>query len=116
MPHTIKRTVVRNLSFAQIFLPPFQDILVLGKKVSLGGIGILDSLERLAPNTFKFIKLESPNTIEGVFISKSLLVKIPQEIIMNDLEEVVFSSVIGTEMIKVDYDYSIKVSNLETEI
>ena len=47
-----------NLSFQEIKLPPFQDILVLAKNSSHGKRGLYKSFELLVPNGFDIIEVE----------------------------------------------------------
>jgi len=60
-----------NLSFEEIRLPPFEDILILGKKCSQGEIGVYKSFEFLVPNEFEMIEIEN-EIIEVIFVNKRI--------------------------------------------
>jgi hypothetical protein len=91
-----------QLSFEEIRLPPFEDILILGKKCPQGKIGIYKSFEFLVPNEFEVFELEDPN-IEAVFINKRVLKKMDKEIVIKILREKVFPFISQAEMVKVDF-------------
>lgn len=101
-----------SLSFEEITLPPFQDILVLGKHSSHGKIGLGKSFELMAPNGFEIIELEDER-VEAVFINKKILAKIPREKIIDILKLKVFQFISEHELLKVDFKVSVSYSNLE---
>lgn len=101
-----------QLSFEEIRLPPFEDILILGKKCPQGKIGISKSFEFLVPNEFEIFEIDNP-TIESVFINKRVLKKMDNEKIISILSEKVFPFVSECEIIKVDFKLKIFYDSIE---
>lgn len=95
-----------QLSFEEIRLPPFEDILVLGKKCPQGKIGVSKSFEFLVPNEFDVFEIDNP-TVEAVFINKRVLKKMDKTMILKILCEKVFPFVSECEIIKVDFKLKI---------
>ena len=100
MDKSLKYTI--NLSFEEIKLPPFQDILVLAKNSPHGIIGITKSFELLAPNGFEIIKTEHEK-VEAILINKRILAKISKERVLEILKEKVFNFITDGEILKVDF-------------
>lgn len=100
MDKSLKYSV--NLSFEEIKLPAFQDILVLAKNSPHGVIGISKSFELLAPNDFEFIKIEH-DKVEALLINKRILAKISMEKVTDILKEKVFCFISDGEILKVDF-------------
>jgi len=98
----LNKTYTVNISFEEIKLPPFQDIMVLGKNSLQGKIGLSKSFELLAPNVFEAIDITQEN-VEAVFVSKSILQKIPIEQVLEILQTNVFPYVYPGELISVDF-------------
>jgi len=107
----IDKTYTVNLSFEEIKLPPFQDILVLGKNSIQGKIGLSKSFEFLIPNGFETIDVSNKN-IETVFVSKNILSKIAKERVIEILEHNVFPFVSQGELISVDFKVHVSVKNI----
>jgi len=103
-----------NLSFEEIKLPPFQDILILGKNSPHGKIGLCKSFELLVPNGFDIIEIND-NKVEAVFINKKILTKISSNKIIDILKSKVFQFISEGELIKVDFKVSISYTNIELE-
>jgi len=103
-----------KLSFEEIRLPPFEDILILGKKCPQGKIGVSKSFEFLVPNEFEVFEIDN-STIESVFINKRVLKKMDKEIIISILSEKVFPFVSDYEIIKVDFKLKIFYDSIEGE-
>ncbi|NIJ45605.1 hypothetical protein FHR24_002073 [Wenyingzhuangia heitensis] len=101
-----------QLSFKEIRLPPFEDILILGKKCPQGIIGVSKSFELLIPNEFDVFEIDTTN-IESVFINKRVLKKMDSEKIINILAEKVFPYVSECEIIKVDFKLKIFYDSIE---
>ncbi len=110
MKNDIKYTV--SLSFEEIKLPPFEEILVLGKNSPHGKAGISKSFDLLIPNGFEIVDTNHGN-VESVFINKRILAKMPKERILKILEANVFPYVSEKEIIKVDFKVMIAVSVIE---
>lgn len=103
-----------ELSFEEIELPPFQDILVLGKNSTQGKMGLYKSLEMLAPNSFHFIEVKHKR-VEAVFINKRLLRKISSKKIMKLLAKKVFPYMSDEELLKVNLKLAIKYNTFEKD-
>lgn len=103
-----------NLRFEEIKLPPFQDILVLGKNAPQGKIGLGKSFELLVPNGFAIIEINDDN-VEAVFINKKILAKIAADKIIEILKSKVFQFISEGELIKVDFKVAISYTNIEIE-
>lgn len=103
MTKSTTRKLSLSLHTEVIKLPPFKDILVLGKNCSHGKLGLARCLDLMVPDEFELIEIAHPN-IEAIFVNKSILMKIEIDKILNVLNEQVFPSVGEAEMIKVDID------------
>ena len=114
MKNISNRKYTVQLSFEEIRLPPFEDILVLGKKCPQGKIGVSKSFDLLVPNEFEAVEVDD-FLVETVFISKRLLKKMNKEIIMDILKEKVFPYVSESEILKVDFKLKIFYDSIEME-
>lgn len=102
------------LSFEPVRLPSLHEIHVLGKNALLGKIGFSRSLNSVLPDGFQTIDIHD-NTIEAIFVHKSLLRKMPSEKILEVLREKVFPFVSEGEVIRVDFKVNISYSSSESE-
>lgn len=112
MKNNIKYSV--TLSFEEIRLPPFEEILVLGKNSPHGKTGISKSFDLLIPNGFEIIDTQHGN-VDCVFVNKRILAKIPKEKILKILETNVFPYVSEREILKVDFKVMISFTVVEEE-
>ena len=103
-----------QLSFEGIKLPPFQDILVVGKNSFQGKIGLSKALEMLVPNTFEFIEVKDKR-VEAIFVNKYILKKMSSKKIIKLLAEKVFPFVSDGELLKVDLTLGVSYSTFEKE-
>lgn len=104
-----------QLSFEEIRLPPFEDILILGKKCPQGKIGVYKSFELLVPNEYDAVEVDDEN-VEAVFIHKRITKKLNnQDKIIQILRQRVFPFVSESEIIKVDFKLKIFYDSLEGE-
>lgn len=103
-----------QLGFEEIRLPPFEDILILGKKCPQGKVGIYKSFEYLIPNEFEVFEIED-EIVEAVFINKRLLKKMDKGKIINILKDKVFPFVSDNELLKVDFRLQISYDLIEGE-
>ncbi|MDD2612961.1 MAG: hypothetical protein PHR38_09250 [Bacteroidales bacterium] len=115
METTTGRKFSIQLSFEEIRLPPFEDILVLGKKCPQGRYGVYKSFEFLIPNEFEAFEIDDGN-IETVFINKRVLKKMKSIDIIQILKEKVFPYVSECEMMKVDFKLRIFYDSVEGEM
>ncbi|WP_319561970.1 hypothetical protein [Marispirochaeta sp.] len=107
-----------NLDFETIKLPPVSDMLILGKKVPQGKLGILHSFQLISPDIFEFLEISEDisENIEAVIINKMILNKLPKETIIKVLAEYVFPYVSKGETIKVNFDVHIYQKDIKGEI
>ncbi|SNR34248.1 hypothetical protein SAMN06265371_101504 [Lutibacter agarilyticus] len=112
MKNSIKYSV--SLKFEEIKLPPFEDILVLGKHSPHGKQGISKSFNLLIPNGFEVIDTDHEN-VSCVFVNKRILVKMPKEKILKILASNVFPYVSEQEIVKVDFKVKISYDVIEEE-
>ncbi|SNR35767.1 hypothetical protein [Lutibacter flavus] len=110
--NAVKYTV--NLSFEEIKLPPFEEILVLGKHSPHGKQGISRSFDLLIPNGFEIIDTDHDN-VDCVFVNKRILTKMPKEKILKILMSNVFPYVSEKEIIKVDFKVKISYNIVEED-
>ena len=103
------------MSFEAIRLPPFEDILILGRKCPQGKIGVSKSFELLVPNEFESFEI-TDSMVETVFINKHLLKKMDKDNIIRILQEKDFPYVSECEIIKVDFKLKIFCDSIEVEI
>jgi hypothetical protein len=101
-----------QLSFEEIRLPPFEDILILGKKCPQGKLGVYKSFEFLVPNEFEPCEV-TDDAVETVFINKRLLKKLDSNKIISILKERVFPYVSDSEIMKVDFKLKIYLDAIE---
>lgn len=95
-----------QLSFEEICLPPFEDILILSKKCSQGKHGVTRSFEFLIPNEFEVIDVDD-KIVETIFINKRVLIKMDRDSILKILREKVFPFISENEILKVDFKIKI---------
>ena len=110
---TTKKYTVQ-LSFEEIRLPPFEDILILGKKCPQGRIGVSKSFELLVPNEFEVFEIDDV-IVETVFINKRVLKKMDKDKIIRILQEKVFPFVSECEILKVDFKLKVFYDSIEVE-
>lgn len=101
-----------QLSFEEIKLPPFEDILILGKKCPQGKIGVYKSFELLVPNEFETFEIED-EIVEAIFINKRVLKKLDKDNIIEILREKVFPYISESEILKVDFKLRIFYDSVE---
>lgn len=101
-----------QLSFEEIKLPPFEDILILGKKCPQGKIGVYKSFEFLVPNEFETFEIED-EIVEAIFINKRVLKKLDKDNIIEILREKVFPYISESEILKVDFKLRIFYDSVE---
>jgi hypothetical protein len=104
-----------KLSFEEIKLPPFEDILVIGKKSPQGKIGITKLFELLVPNEFETIDVEDQK-VEAIFINRKILNKIELEKIIKILRKKVFPYISPSEILRVDFKLRIYYDTIDLEV
>jgi hypothetical protein len=112
--HTEGMNYSISLAFEPAYLPPFRDILVIGKRCSLGANGVSRSLELLVPNGFIMHDIDNPN-VSALIINRTILKRISAEKIMEILESRVFPYMSDEEIIKVDFDIMIRYDSFDVD-
>jgi hypothetical protein len=113
MENVLKYSI--TLSFQEIKLPPFEEILVLGKNSPHGKFGISKSFELLIPNGFKVLEVEH-SIVEAIFVNKRILVKLTEEKLLKLLSERVFPYVSEGELVKVDLKLTLSYMATEEDL
>jgi len=101
-----------NLSFKEINLPPFEDILVVGNQSKQGRVGLSKSFDYLVPMSFDMVEIDDED-VAVVFISRKVLKKVPKDKVIRILKEKVFPFVSNDEILKVDFKISVTYESIE---
>lgn len=113
IPLSAGKTYGIDISFEELKLPVFHDVLVLAKNAVQGKHGLSRSLDLLAPGVFQSVDTEIESEgIEAVFVNRKLLRKLPVEQLMQVLHKHVFASVGEGELIQVDMKVRISMYNI----
>ncbi|HEX2968178.1 MAG TPA: hypothetical protein VHO46_03665 [Bacteroidales bacterium] len=111
--NSIKRYYVQ-LSFEEIKLPPFEEILIIGKKCPQGKNGLYKSFQFLVPNEYDVFEIEH-DVVEAVYINRRLLNKINKDKVIEILSEKVFPFTSISEIVKVDFKLKITYDTIELD-
>lgn len=103
-----------SLGFERAYLPPFRDMLVIGKRCSLGANGVSRSLELLVPNGFVMHDIDHKD-VSALIINRSIMKRITKEKILEILSTKVFPFMSDNEIIKVDFDILIRYENFDVD-
>ncbi len=114
MKETDSRKYEISLGFEEIRLPPFDEILIIGRKSPHGRIGLWKSFQFLIPDEFEVFEIDDP-IIDAAFISKRLLKKINKDQIFSILKDKVFPYVSEGEIMKVDFKVKIYYEAIKRE-
>jgi len=110
---SVGKTYGIDISFEELKLPLFHDVLVLAKNAVQGKFGLGKSLDLLAPGVFQTVDTEvESERIEAVFINRKLLTKISIEQLIGILQRHVFEYVGEGELIQVDMKIRISLHNI----
>lgn len=104
-----KQTFNVTLSFEKAQLPPFNDILLLGRKSPIGMSGVKKSLDFLVPDNFEIVSMEDA-TVEAMVVNKSILKRLSIAKLIALLQESVIPYMSETEIMKVDISVRISFS------
>lgn len=109
----VGKTYGIDISFEELKLPLFHDVLVLAKNGVQGKRGLGKSLDLLAPGVFQAVDTEvGSEHIEAVFINRKLLTKITAKQLIEILQRHVFEYVGEGELIQVDMKVRISMHNI----
>jgi len=114
MKETNSRKYEISLGFEEIRLPPFEEILIIGRKSPHGRIGLWKSFQFLIPDEFEVFEIDDP-IIDAAFISKRLLKKINKDQIFSILKDKVFPYISEGEIMKVDFKVKIYYEAIKRE-
>ncbi|MEZ4526703.1 MAG: hypothetical protein R2941_12350 [Desulfobacterales bacterium] len=95
------KSIFVNLSFEKTHLPPFTDVLILGKDCPLGMNGVSQCLDLLVPDGFERFEVEDEH-VAAVIINKSILKRLSPAKVIEILGRRVFPYVGNDEIVKVD--------------
>ncbi len=101
-----------SMSFENVAVPPFQDILVVTQKSPHGKIGLTGSMNLLQPDQFEIIEIED-DLVEILIINKRILKRISLEKVMKILKDRVFPYIVKGEIVKVDFKVRVSYDNIE---
>lgn len=90
------------IDFEEVSLPPFEDILVVGKKSPHGKTGLTKCFQFLIPDEFEVLGEVNPS-VDSVFIHRKLLQKMGKDTILSVLEKQVFPYIEDHEITRVDF-------------
>ena len=98
-----------SLSFEKAQLPPFSDILLLGRRSPIGISGITKSIEYLVPDNFEVMPLDEA-VVEAMVVNKAILKRMSKEKLLEVLRTAVFPYMSESEIMKVDLTVRISYS------
>ena len=101
-----------DLSFQEINLPPFEDILVVESMSKQGRIGLSKTFDYLVPMSFEMIEIDDED-VSVLFVNRKILKKMPQEKVLEILRSNVFPFVSKDEIMKVDFKVTVKYEAIE---
>ena len=111
-----KGTYKLSLSFENVSLPPFSDILILTQRSPYGKIGVLGSLDLLQPDNFEIIEVDDDDIVEALLVNKRILKRLPAEKVISILRENVFPYITRGEIVKVDFVLKISFDQIEIKV
>lgn len=109
-----KKKYIVSLSFQEIKLPPFEEVLILGKNASHGKIGISRSFDLLFPNGFETIDVND-DRVGSILVNKTILAKLPKDKLMKILHKKVFPFVSDSELISVALKVTLNYKSIEED-
>ena len=98
-----KKNLFVTISFEKTFLPPFEDILVLGRDCPLGMNGVGECLDMLVPDGFERYSVDEDDNVAAIVVNRSILRRVDVKVIKKILQNRVFPYVGRKEIIKVDF-------------
>lgn len=101
-----------SISFETVELPPFSDILILGKRCPHGKMGISRCMNLMSPDAFDLVELET-DAAEVMLVNKRILKKVSKEKIIELLSETVFPYITNSEVVRVDFKTKITWKDIE---
>ena len=105
-----------SLRFEGMSLPPFQDILVLGKKCPHGPEGVVRCFNLLGPDEFEVIDLADDPKVDAIMVNKKILMRLPRETVIDILRKRVFPYIAPGELVRVDFKVALFYEQIEGEM
>ncbi len=96
-----------SLSFENVSMPPFEDVLIITYKSPYGKIGVSSSLNLLQPDRFEVVEVKD-DVVEALLVNKRILKRIPVSTLLAILRQKVFPFIEKGEIVKVDFKLKIK--------
>ena len=109
------KNVFISLSFEKTVLPPFQDILVLGRENPLGMNGVGQCLDLLVPDGFDRFEVDDDH-VAAVIVNKDILLRLKPNEVIKILRDKVFPFIGKTEIVKVDFTTKVVYENFSPEL
>ncbi|ACL05272.1 conserved hypothetical protein [Desulfatibacillum aliphaticivorans] len=97
-----KKNLFVSLSFEKTSLPPFEDVLILGRDCPLGMNGVGQCLDLLVPDGYDRFEVDDDH-VTAIIVNKSILNRISTRQLIEILQKRVFPYVGRKEIIKVDF-------------
>jgi hypothetical protein len=101
-----------SLSFEGIRFPPFEDILLLGRRCPQGKAGVSKCLNLIAPEKFELVEIDDP-IVEAMLINKIIIKRMPVEKVIDILKAKVFPFITTGEIVRVDFNVTIYLNGIE---
>jgi hypothetical protein len=109
------KNVFISLSFEKTVLPPFEDILILGRENPLGMNGVGQCLDLLVPDGFDRFEVEDDH-VAAIIVNKNILLRLKAIEVIKILQTKVFPFVGKSEIVKVDFTTKITYENFAAEL
>ena len=109
-----EKNILVKLSFEKTSLPPFSDILILGKECPLGMNGVGKCLDFLVPDGFDRYEVADDN-VAAIIVNRNILKRLKPKKIIDVLSSKVFPFAGATEIIKVDFTVTIVYESFSIE-
>ncbi|MFW5859977.1 MAG: hypothetical protein ACOCYP_08115 [Planctomycetota bacterium] len=104
-----------SISFEPIKLPPFRDLLIVGRRCHYGPEGLYRCYNYLAPDEFRVCRLEHPE-VDAVLVANRLLKRMPCDHLLDLIEQKVLPFVNSEELVRVDLDVTWHIEGIEGAI
>jgi ribosomal protein S3 len=102
------RKAMLSLKFSEFELPPMQDMLIIGKRASIGPEAVRRMAEALSPDQFSIIKIKHPK-IEAVLIRNSLLQMLDEQVLLRIIMEETESMISDTMVLRSELKIEVSV-------
>lgn len=102
-----------SLSFEGIKFPPFEDILLLGKRCPQGKAGVSQCLNLLQPEIFELVEINDDPTVQAMLVNKRILKRMRAEKVVEILKDKVFPFIASGELVRVNFNVTIYSDGIE---